>query len=275
MEEAEQAEPINSPGGPAFLAFAGNVLVPGLGFMLAGRLRLAVMAALAPLCVLAVIGWSRVVMTPIGYWVALGTAFTLVAGLAIYAARLVWRTYEPGSIGRRWKSIVIFAVSVIVFTNVIFEFRGSILGFQTFSIPAASMANTLNKGDFFLIDTTAYRNSEPEFGDIVVFIAPETGVSFVRRVVGLSGEHLRIVDGIVVRDGVEMNEPWVNFDSRPPRQYGDHLDVEIPEGHYFVLGDSRNNSTDSRIFGTIPADAIQGRAVHRFFPTFSVFPDQE
>ncbi len=275
MTEAEEIERKTSPGGLAFAAFVGNVLVPGLGFMLSGRTRLALFAALAPVLILLAFGWSRLVMTPIGYWVAIATAIIVIAGLATYAARLVWRAYEPGSIHRRRWRIALFAVGVIVMSNLVFEYRGSILGYLTYRIPASSMANTLNEGDFFLADTRAYRNAEPEFGDIVVFTSPESGVNFVKRVVGLPGEHLAIVGGIAVRDGIEMTEPWANFESRPPREYGTYLDLEIPEGHYFVLGDSRNNSMDSRVFGPIPADAIDGKAVHRFFPDFHVFPDQE
>ncbi|MDJ0910898.1 MAG: signal peptidase I [Woeseiaceae bacterium] len=273
LAASEQGEEQPARGGPAFLAFVGGFIVPGLGFMFCGRFRLAVLAAFVPFLILGVFGWSRIVLTPIGYLVTGGTAIAVLIGIASYAARLVWLTYEPGFIGRRWRSIVGLSVLLLVILNVIYEFRGLILGWETFRSPASSMADTLQEGDHFLADTWAYRNSVPSYGDIVVFTHPENGAKYVKRVVGLPGERFRVVDGIAVRDGVAMEEPWADFRNSPPRPYGTYLDVEIPEGYFYVMGDNRNNSMDSRIFGPIAAEALNGRVIHRFFPTQYVFPN--
>lgn len=153
---------------------------------------------------------------------------------------------------------------------------------RTFSIPTMSMVPTLRVGDSLLVDELSYHLHSPSFGDIAVFIPPvaaaETkGSPFIKRVIGVPGDTLRISDGIVYRNGKALVEP---YDNLPPahnveiRDYGIYVDDgsgvmrplsplaadipprsmwqapnRIPAGFYFMMGDNRINSEDSRYWG--------------------------
>jgi signal peptidase I len=139
---------------------------------------------------------------------------------------------------------------------------------QTFYIPSGSMEPTLDIGDRILVDKLSYHLHAVHRGDIVVFRRPpgvvgEGGIKdLVKRVIGLPGETIASADGHVLIDGHVLSEPWlppgtVTTGIRPQR---------IPPGEYFVMGDNRTDSLDSRVFGPIPRSSIIGRAILRFWP---------
>lgn len=111
------------------------------------------------------------------------------------------------------------------------------------------------------------RNGEVERGMIVILDPPhDDGREFIKRVIGLPGDTIHIVDGVVSVNGKRLDEPYVGgvatwTDTNP-------LTVVVPEGEYFVMGDNRAymQSNDSRSFGTIPLKAIKGQATYRYFP---------
>ena len=89
---------------------------------------------------------------------------------------------------------------------------------------------------------------------------------FVKRVIGLPGDHVEIKDGAVYLNGEKLDEPYLDEGKRTEPESGLFIDIVVPDGYVYVLGDNRNNSTDSRRFGCIPIDKIEGRAVLRFWP---------
>jgi len=124
-----------------------------------------------------------------------------------------------------------------------------------------SMQPTLNPGDFLLVNRVGYKFGNPSIGDIVVFHAP--GVSdmdYIKRVIGLPGDHVHISDGIVYVNNQPLYEPFI---AEAPRYSGDW---DVPDGEYFVLGDNRNNSSDSHMWGFVPRDDIVGRALFIYWP---------
>jgi signal peptidase I len=156
---------------------------------------------------------------------------------------------------------------------------------QAFYIPSGSMMDTLQINDRVLVEKVSFRFREPERGEIIVFrrpgievdrgpaavlrsffeglgiIAPDAEIDLIKRVVGLPGETLEITDGIVRVDGVLLTEPYTLPDVR------DFGPVEVPAEHYFMLGDNRSNSDDSRdSLGTVPADDVVGRAFVILWP---------
>jgi signal peptidase I len=171
--------------------------------------------------------------------------------------------------------------------------------FEPFQIPTGSMIPTLNIGDFIVVNKYAYGLrlpvtgtkiipvGEPKRGDVMVFIPPHDPNYFIKRVIGLPGEHVRYADNTIYING----EPLVQEDMGVIRELGvqhsretvggvthdiytaasqrftrlyDWLPPEgavIPEGHYFMMGDNRDNSSDSRYWGPVSEDMIVGKAV--------------
>ncbi|GHC20759.1 signal peptidase I [Aidingimonas halophila] len=166
---------------------------------------------------------------------------------------------------------------------------------EPFQIPSGSMKPTLEVGDFILVNKFAYGLrlpvintkvidiDEPERGDIMVFRFPqEPSVNFIKRVVGLPGDRIRYEDKTLYVNGEEVKHELVdaNPSGSPDEQLlEEHLDgrqhliyndpddpgpqlreLEVPEGHYFTMGDNRDHSNDSRYWGFVPEENIVGKA---------------
>ncbi len=124
-----------------------------------------------------------------------------------------------------------------------------------------SMKPTLQPGDFLLINRVGYKFGDPAIGDIIVFHAPGVNdMDYIKRVIGLPGDHVRIADGIVYVNNQPLYEPFI---AEAPRYFGEW---DVPSGEYFVLGDNRNNSSDSHSWGFVPREDIVGRALLIYWP---------
>jgi signal peptidase I len=166
---------------------------------------------------------------------------------------------------------------------------------QAFQIPSPSMETTLLVGDYLLVDKLRYGDTRlagwflpyraVKRGDIVVFRYPVNPAQhFVKRVIGLPGDRLRLRNKRVLINGVPLEESYVRFLPGPPDPYRDDFprlgaiapsvdatwwqefpklvrngELVVPEDHYFVMGDNRDNSSDSRYWGFVPRDNIIGR----------------
>jgi len=131
---------------------------------------------------------------------------------------------------------------------------------QNTIVEGASMEPNFIDREWLLVNKLAYRWSDPARGDVIVFDSPETeDKEFIKRVIGLPGETVAIRRGAVHIDGRPIDEPW-----RPIRDAGSYGPFTVPDGSYFVLGDNRPNSNDSRTFngvgGALPRAAIVGKA---------------
>ncbi len=135
--------------------------------------------------------------------------------------------------------------------------------FKIVVVNKTSMVPTLNSGDKVFLSKITYTFSEPKSGDIIVFSRdndPET--YYIKRVIGLPGDTIDILDGKVYRNGVELNEPYIAEITE------DTLSVTVPEGEYFVMGDNRNLSVDSKNpqFGNAKRENILGKVVFSISP---------
>jgi signal peptidase I len=140
---------------------------------------------------------------------------------------------------------------------------------EAFRIPSESMVPTLEVGDRVLANKFIYRFSEPERGDIVVFESVGEGddQKLIKRVVALPGDEIEVRNGTLLVNGEEQEEPYLN---RGLPFNGSYQPTEIPEGEVFVMGDNRANSADSRVFGPLPVENIEGEAFMRFWPVSEI-----
>jgi len=124
-----------------------------------------------------------------------------------------------------------------------------------------SMKPTLQPGEFLLVNRVAYKIGEPEIGDIIVFHAPgNSDLDYIKRVIGLPGDKVKISDGVVYVNEQPLYEPYI---ADPPRYNGEW---DIPPEQLFVLGDNRNNSSDSHMWGFVPFEDVVGRALFIYWP---------
>ncbi len=124
-----------------------------------------------------------------------------------------------------------------------------------FRIEGFSMLPTLQEGEYVIIDKLSYYLNEPERGDVIVLHFPnDRSRDFIKRVIGVPGDHIAISDGVVTINGVPLSEPYINAE---PAYDGTW---DVPDGQYFVLGDNRNNSSDSHNWSFLPRDDIVGKA---------------
>jgi signal peptidase I len=174
---------------------------------------------------------------------------------------------------------------------------------QPFLIPSESMEHTLLVGDFLLVNKQIFAPHggphslsrwimpyrDIERGDIVVFHHPDPPY-LVKRVVGLPGDHIRIEDGRVSVNGTVLNEPYATYEPAAPNSFRDNFpariytdpnvdptwwrqlqrltqngELVVPAGEYFMLGDNRNHSKDSRFWGFVPREAIVARPLVIYF----------
>jgi len=187
--------------------------------------------------------------------------------------------------------------------TVILAVFGTTFVIQAFKIPSGSMENTLLIGDHLLVNKFAFAWQfgalrhpmpylEPQRGEVLVFKFPGSGVEaqepgehFVKRVIGLPGDHIRIVHRQVFRNGQALNEPYVHHDYIGQVMQGDDFpppsaeylrgatpewvasmenyvqdgELVVPADHYFVMGDNREHSWDSRFWGFVPHELVSGR----------------
>src|SRR5215210_4524098 len=166
----------------------------------------------------------------------------------------------PKKVGGFLEFVIILAVAfALVFGFV----RPFVL--EAFRIPSESMVPTLEVGDRVLANKFVYRLTEPERGEVVVFESVGEGddQKLIKRVVGVAGDEVEVRNGTLLVNGEDREEPYLNRNLPFNDSYGP---TEVPEGHVFVMGDNRANSADSRVFGPLPIENIEGEAFVRFWP---------
>ena len=140
---------------------------------------------------------------------------------------------------------------------------------QPFIVSGASMSPTFESGNYLVVDQLSYRFEEPQRGDVVIFKYPrDTSKFFIKRIIGLPGETLILKNGILTiansthPNGFTFEEPYI----AKKGQVSGTFSVTLDGNEYFVMGDNRNQSSDSRIWGPLQKDLIVGRAFLRLFP---------
>ncbi|MEW6774843.1 MAG: signal peptidase I [Bdellovibrionota bacterium] len=154
---------------------------------------------------------------------------------------------------------------------------------QAFKIPSGSMIPTLLVGDYLLVSKLSYgiknpfggwvaRWAEPERGDVIVFITPEDKDlpfldrrDFIKRVIAVGRETVEFKNRTIFINGEAIEDPWGHYSSGPAFDRADYGPVVVPEGMLFMMGDNRNDSLDSRVWGFVPMDMVVGKAKILYF----------
>jgi signal peptidase I len=149
-------------------------------------------------------------------------------------------------------SAAVYAILIVTF------------GFQVARVEGQSMAPTLEDQDRLIVNKLVYRIGEPRRGDIVMLYYPlNPDKSFVKRVIAEEGDTVRVVDGRVYVNDIPLLDDYVPAEYRSHDDWGPQM---IQEGYYFVMGDHRNNSSDSRHWGNVPKKYIIGKVQLRWWP---------
>ena len=154
-------------------------------------------------------------------------------------------------------------ILVVAFALVFGVVRPFVL--EAFYIPSESMVPTLLVGDRVFVNKFVYRFWEPERGDIIVFRSVEgEEEDLIKRVIGAPGDRVAVINGVLHVNGEPQEESYVR-DGRPLEE-GVYSRTNLSEGEVFAMGDNRSNSRDSRFFGPVPIENIEGEAFFRFWP---------
>lgn len=164
-----------------------------------------------------------------------------------------------------WEVIKIVIIALVIVIPVRYFL------FQPFLVSGQSMEPNFENGDYLIIDEISYRFHEPQRGDVIVFRAPpQPSTRFIKRIIGLPGETVEIKDGkvMVIKENTEVLDESQYLPEgleTLPGSLGDKK-VSIPENYFFVLGDNRIVSLDSRAWGLLPKQNIIGRVYLRLWP---------
>ncbi len=149
---------------------------------------------------------------------------------------------------------------------------------QPFIVSGASMENTFESGEYLIVDQVTYKFHNPSRGDVIVFRYPkDPSKFFIKRVIGLPGDTV-VIDGSTVRikneavpEGFILEEPYIKS-----MKNGSTITETLGDREYFVMGDNRDQSSDSRVWGVLQEERIVGRAFVRLFPpqTFDYLPGE-
>lgn len=215
----------------------------------------------------------------------------IVTGVIWALDRFVLRQKREDAVTPPW---VEYSGSFFPVLLIVFLLRSFL--FEPFQIPSASMVPTLEVGDFILVNKYAYglrapvlrtkflEVDEPKRGDVMVFFPPNDERYFIKRVIGLPGDEIKVINNLLYVNGEVMPQTAVlnNGSDNPryqvmrenlsgvkhlmrkrdfPGQFGRNESIVVPEGHYFMMGDNRDNSSDSRVWGPVPEANIVGKAV--------------
>ena len=266
-ETAAQTKKVVKPR--SWLAGLLALIMPGLGHLYLGLPVAAIAIWLGGVVVGNLI--FAVALHPWWGWVSIALVSLLAA--IYWAWQVVYAVMRSRRMERRlfvvpWYMIVVVIALWTWGSGSLVPVFGD---YRTFKTSASAMESTLMLGDQFTVDLNAYRSAPVQRGDIIVFLFPlDHEYEYVKRCVGLPGDTILIVDKVLHVNGQEAQEPptlcFIDSAIRPRKKGGmnsrDNFGpYVVPEGQYFVLGDSRDNSSDSRFWGCVPKDVITGKVM--------------
>ncbi|MDQ6722560.1 MAG: signal peptidase I [Candidatus Dormibacteraeota bacterium] len=168
------------------------------------------------------------------------------------------RSSAASSLLRELAEVVVLAAILYI---------GISFAIQAVHVEGLSMFATLDDNDYLIANKLDYRLHAPQRGDIIILRPPsDNSKDFIKRIIALPGEKILITEGAVYINGHKLDEPYLPEQWVALNSWGGPNGTVVPPNQYFVMGDNRNRSQDSRIFGFITRDRIDGRAWFRIWP---------
>lgn len=245
------------------LAFFSSFFGLGVGFVYVGELGLAIAAVFSLYGLIALSGWTGAMTSSIA-----GLGIVIILCLGVFAASAIWpaviafrNRHRVARRYNRWWFYLLWLLAVGLISIVAYKNRGVMFGYDLYRAPSVAMSPTIERDDFFLVNSWQYHHHAPTDGEVVVLnLNDGTGVKYVKRIVGLPGDRIELRDSTLFRNGQPVVEPNVHLVAPFPSYGRDYGPIVVGPHQVFVLGDYRDNSLDSRKWGTIPISQIQGRA---------------
>ena len=249
------------------LAVLMHLSAPGLGFLYTGQYWIALITPFILFLFVFVLAWNRLILEPWGLlliWGGLLAFYVLLIPVVLWMAK----KNNPCRLnhGQHWLVYLIFTLVLGLLVTTTLYFRAFLFGYETFVLPSRSMANTLLPGDYIIVDTWAYSQAKPRRGDILVFKYPKNPEKFfTKRLIAIPGDVVSMSKGRVSVNNKWMTEAYVlpannKITSKKIYEMG-----KVPEGYYFMLGDNRDHSNDSRSWGFLEKEAVYGKAASIWF----------
>ncbi len=174
------------------------------------------------------------------------------------------KTVELKPYNKWYIYLILFILSSVIMRPVLgWTTRNNIV--RAYRIPSSAMEPTLLVGDYLIADMKIYRGERPKRGDIVIFEFPkDPSKDFIKRVIGMEGEKVTIVQNRIYINDKLINDPWGRF-TMPKTSIEDYGPVKVPENSLFVMGDNRDNSQDSRFWGFVNIKKVKGKALYLYW----------
>jgi signal peptidase I len=250
------------------LAFFAGWFGIGLGYVYVGRIRLGVATLVATFGIWAFSAWTRLIVSKAStLWLLAAILLLISVTSLVHPVVIAVRHRDaPKRNYNRWWVYGIWALGTFALAITLIDHRAQFFGYEPFRTPTESMAPTIERKEFFMTDTWRYKHHSPSNGEIVVFERPgEPGIKYVKRIVGVPGDRVEARDAVLYRNGEAVAEPYLHA-LRPYIAYGRSFGPTlVGQGQVFVLGDYRDNSLDSRVWGPIPIDHLHGQAQYIWF----------
>ncbi|TSC93424.1 MAG: signal peptidase I [Candidatus Berkelbacteria bacterium Licking1014_7] len=166
--------------------------------------------------------------------------------------------------------IINFAIEIVKTAAIMLIIAFAIKNFliQTFVIEGVSMEPNFHDNEYLLVDKISYRFSAPKRGDVIVFNPTDSPDSYIKRIIGLPGETVKIVNNKIYVDGYKLDEPYLPdaINTNTSSQSLESKIYVLQDNEYFVIGDNRQNSKDSRVIGAVNFSQFEGRVFVIFYP---------